>query len=65
MQLANEEAVRIPVIDISTANTQTGDELVNAVVQYGFVFVKSKGVGFTKQIIDEMFQLVRSCSLCS
>lgn len=58
MQLSNQEAIKIPVIDILNANTQTGEQLINAVVQWGFVFIKAHGSGFTSDIIDNMFQIV-------
>ena len=60
MQLSNQEAINIPVIDISVANSQIAEQLINAVVQWGFVFIKAHGSGFTSDIIDNMFQIVSS-----
>lgn len=58
MQLSSHEAVNIPVIDISNAHTQIGEQLIDAVVQWGFVFIKAHGSGFSSDIIDNMFQIV-------
>ena len=52
--------VQIPVIDISEAReAETADKLVDAVVRYGFVFVKGEETVFTKQNLDDIFALVR------
>ena len=62
----NDSSLRIPVIDISKASAAgTADQLVDAIAQYGFVFVRGKGIGFTRQIIDDAFALVRSRSFLS
>ncbi len=50
----------IPVIDISNEDQQTGDELVDAVAKWGFVFIRGEGLGFTSRDIETAFQLVRS-----
>ena len=50
----------IPVIDISNANTEdTADQLVDAVARYGFAFVRGEGIGFTKPVLDNAFELVK------
>ncbi len=52
--------VQIPVIDISEAGeAETADQLVDAVVRYGFVFVKGEEIVFTRQVLDDVFALVR------
>ena len=51
--------LQIPVIDLSHATAQTADKLIDAVSRYGFVFVKGEGLGFTSQILDDTFALVR------
>jgi isopenicillin N synthase-like dioxygenase len=58
MQASNQETIDIPVIDISNAQSQTGEQIVNAVVKWGFVFIKAHGSGFTPEIIDNIFQRV-------
>lgn len=54
----------IPVIDVSHASAaDTADQLVDAVARYGFAFVRGEGLGFTRQILDDGFALVRSKQL--
>lgn len=60
MPLSDQKAVNIPVIDILNADAQVGEQLVDAVVRWGFVFIKAHGSGFTPDIIDNMFQIVSS-----
>ena len=56
----NVLSLPIPVIDISNANTEdTADQLVDAVARYGFAFVRGEGIGFTKPILDNAFELVK------
>lgn len=56
----NGSRLQIPVIDISEASTaDKADQLVDAVARYGFVFVRGEGMGFTRQILDNAFALVR------
>ena len=65
MPLSTQEVINIPVIDILNADIQTGEQLVNAVVQWGFVFIKAHGSGFTSDIINNMFQIVSLRHLAS
>ena len=52
--------LQIPVIDISDADADdTADQLVDAVARYGFAFVRGEGIGFTKAILDNTFELVK------
>ena len=57
---SNGTSLQIPVIDLSGANTQTADKLIDAVAQVGFVFVNGEGLGFTSQTLNDMFALVSS-----
>ena len=52
--------LQIPVIDISKETEDIGHRLVDSVARYGFVFVRGEGLGFTPQILDDTFSLVRS-----
>ena len=52
------EYLDIPVIDLSNENVQTADHLVEAFIQYGFAFVHGRGLGFTSQIMDDLFEVV-------
>lgn len=54
-------SLQIPVIDISDAASEdTADQLVDAVARYGFVYVRGEGIGFTKRVIDNAFELVKT-----
>ncbi|MCJ1403726.1 hypothetical protein MMC11_006949 [Xylographa trunciseda] len=53
------DTLHIPVIDISRSTEQTGYELVDAAVQYGFVFVKSSGLGLDVHAVNQMFDISR------
>lgn len=56
----NDPSLQIPVIDISNVDAEnTADQLVDAVTRYGFVFVKGEGIGFTKPVLDNAFELVK------
>lgn len=58
---SNALSLQIPVINISDADTQdTAEQLVDAVARYGFVFVRGVGTGFTKSILDNVFELVKT-----
>lgn len=64
MPLSDHKAINIPVIDILNANAQIGEQLINAVVRWGFVFIKGHGSGFTSDVIDNMFQIVSLKASC-
>lgn len=58
---SNVSSLQIPVIDISDAGAEdTAEQLVDAVARYGFVFVRGVGTGFTKSILDDAFELVKT-----
>ena len=57
---SNGLSSHIPVIDISQNDTETmAHFIVKAVAESGFVFVKGQDLGFTSQILDNVFNLVR------
>lgn len=51
-------SVQIPVIDISGDDQKVGNELLDAVIRWGFVFIHGEALGFNKEIIDDIFDLV-------
>ena len=54
----DEAQASIPVINLSTDNdSRTGEKLVAAVIQWGFVYVRGD-VGFNSRDIDSMFEVV-------
>ena len=59
---SNGSSLQIPVIDLQISEAteaDTAEQLVDAVARYGFVFIKGEETGFTKQIVDDTFALVR------
>lgn len=59
---SNGSSLQIPVIDLRVSEAteaDTAEQLVDAVARYGFVFIKGEETGFTKQIVDDTFALVR------
>ena len=58
---SNVSSLQIPVIDISDADAEeTADQLVDAVARHGFAFVRGEGIGFTKPVLDNAFELVKA-----
>ena len=57
---SNTSSLKIPVIDIVDAveNPNTAKQLIDAVARYGFVYIRGEGTGFTKPILDKVFELV-------
>ena len=55
--------LRIPIIDISEPSTNTADELISAAAKYGFVYIKSTGLGLNVDTLDRMFDIVGSYCL--
>jgi hypothetical protein len=58
MTLSKGDAVQIPVINISDPAEDVGEALVHAAAKYGFIYVESKGTGFTPGHVDRAFELV-------
>ena len=59
LQRDGTTTLQIPVIDISTGDARIADQLLDAVGQYGFAFVRGDGLGFTSQILNDAFAMVR------
>lgn len=58
MAARGSSPVQIPVIDISGNGQKVGNELLDAVTKWGFVFIHGEALGFDKEIIDDTFDLV-------
>ncbi|KAI4284861.1 MAG: hypothetical protein L6R38_001126 [Xanthoria sp. 2 TBL-2021] len=48
---------QIPVIDISNIDEASGAQLVDAVHDWGFAFIKGSNTGFSAPLIDRLFEL--------
>lgn len=59
-------AARIPVIDISAtgeeAQAKVAQELVEAAIEHGFVYIKNRGADIPVEVVDNAFELVRLSS---
>lgn len=51
------DSIGIPIVDISEFNQETADALLEAASTMGFVMIE--GSGFSKQEVDDAFDLVR------
>ena len=58
MAASKATEAHIPVIDISNHDPQVGDDLIAAVVKWGFVYVRGH-IGFSAHEIDKVFEIVR------
>jgi isopenicillin N synthase-like dioxygenase len=58
--MASTEVIQLPVLDLNNANVETGKELVEAVKNYGFVFIKNNHNEIPVRDIEDMFQLVQA-----
>ena len=48
----------LPIIDISSIDSQTGDRLIQAASKWGFFYVRNQDLGFTPKTMDRSFDLV-------
>lgn len=62
MAIPNGDNAQIPIINISEPNESVGDALIDAASKYGFIYVESKGTGFTAEHVDRAFELVSTSS---
>jgi hypothetical protein len=56
--MAAKESIQLPVLDISEPSPDTAKELINAVKNYGFVFISNNRPEVPVEDIDNMFALV-------
>ena len=63
MAIINSDAIQIPVINISDPTAALGDALIDAASNYGFIYIESKGSGFTEEDVNRAFEMVRSEAL--
>ena len=57
MDTHRKQDSQIPVIDISAANRNAAQEILDAAVRLGFVFIANNDAGIPASSIDEMFDL--------
>ena len=49
----------LPIIDVSTIDQQTGTELLDAASTWGFVYIKSRNLALTPEVVNRTFDIVR------
>lgn len=57
--------IRLPMIDLSGSDTKAaGKALLNAAIEYGFLYIDSRTTKFTKIDIERAFEMVRFAPRC-
>ncbi|KAL1953983.1 hypothetical protein VTO42DRAFT_1869 [Malbranchea cinnamomea] len=59
LKSASTASVQLPVIDISHISTEVGKSMIDAATKYGFLYVDSKSSDFTKEDVDNAFELAK------
>ncbi|KIW64250.1 hypothetical protein PV04_09197 [Phialophora macrospora] len=52
-------AIQLPVIDISDFSVEVGKRVLEAATKYGFLYIDTKGTGFTAEMVTREFDLSR------
>ena len=55
----SSRAIRLPVIDISEFTVKVGKQLLDAAIEFGFLYIDTTGSGFTEVMVDREFELSR------
>jgi hypothetical protein len=56
-------ALQLPIFDISDPTPEVGRSMIEAAAKYGFLYIDTKGTGFTEAIVDRQFEMVSGLSL--
>lgn len=56
--MAAKESIQLPVLDVSQPGPETAKHLIEAVKNYGFVFIKNNHSEISVADVDTMFGLV-------
>lgn len=56
--MAAKESIELPILDVSQPGPETAKDLIEAVRNYGFVFIKNNHSEIPVADVDEMFALV-------
>ena len=54
----DQNKLELPIINISSLDEDIGELLVAAAAKYGFVYIKSTGLGIGAETVDKIFALV-------
>lgn len=53
------EAISLPIIDVSKETPETGRQMIDAAIKYGFFYIDCKDIDFNAKVVDGTFELVR------
>jgi hypothetical protein len=56
--LHGEDTVKLPIINISETTPEVGHQMIDAAAKYGFLYIDTRGTGFTPEIVERQFELV-------
>ncbi|KAK2744407.1 hypothetical protein FQN57_004304 [Myotisia sp. PD_48] len=52
-------SIQLPVINLSSLTADTGKEVLDAAIKYGFLYIDAEGTGFSKEIVDSAFEMAQ------
>ncbi|KAK4908401.1 hypothetical protein LTR66_017566, partial [Elasticomyces elasticus] len=55
----HKETINLPVINISDPTKEVGRQLVQAAINYGFLYISPEGTPFTEELVNHEFELSR------
>lgn len=55
---SDSNTIELPVIDVTNSNDTTAKQLINAVTEHGFVYLKNNHGEIPTNDLDELFTLV-------
>jgi hypothetical protein len=53
-----DDAVDLPVINISDSTPEVGRQMIDAASKHGFLYIDTRGTDFTPEIVERQFELV-------
>ncbi|KAI3317333.1 oxidoreductase [Xylariaceae sp. AK1471] len=57
--MLSQTSAALPIIDLTRPDAEIAKEITKGAIQWGFVYVRSKGLGFDKNYLDSAFDLAR------
>lgn len=58
--LQGNHAITLPVINIANPSPEIGRQMIDAAAAHGFFYVDTRGTDFTPELVERLFQLVRT-----
>ncbi|KAI0420205.1 oxidoreductase [Xylaria grammica] len=57
--MASKPSADLPIIDLTRPDAEIAKQITDGAIKWGFVYVRSKGLGFQKSYLDGAFDLAR------